>query len=312
MKSKSTETALIKVALGLLAVCLATGSVRAESEADRLVYEGTDAYKAHDYDLAISKFTESIKLDPKNNSAFNNRGLTYRDKKDYDAAIADFNSALGIKADWFVYYNRGTTYYEKRDSDPAIADFTKALKLNSKDTGERVNCLIGRAHAYFDKEKAEPAMNDLNAAIKLDQRRPDAYVLRGILHKIDHEYRKSLEDYEKAVGLDPTDPRSYEVEAFLLSVCPMPKYRDGKKAIGYATKACNLTQWKAADSLETLAAAYAEAGQFDDAIKWQAHAAEIDPKAVDEKRLALYQQTQPFRESNRKDETTINVFEYSR
>jgi tetratricopeptide (TPR) repeat protein len=70
-------------------------------------YEGTDAYKAHDYDLAISKFTESIKLDPKNNSAFNNRGLTYRDKNDYDAAIADFNSALGIKADWFVYYNRG-------------------------------------------------------------------------------------------------------------------------------------------------------------------------------------------------------------
>jgi tetratricopeptide (TPR) repeat protein len=167
--------------------------------------------------------------------------------------------------------------------------------------------LIGRARAYFDKEKAEPAMNALNAAIKLDQRQPDAYVLRGILHKINHDYTKSLEDYESAIGLNPTDPRSYEVEAYLLSACPMPKYRDGKKAIEYATKACRLTEWNAADSLQTLAAAYAEAGQFDDAIKWQTKAAEIDPKSIDEKRLALYQQKQPFRDSNRKDEAAFNV-----
>src|SRR5207249_3594570 len=162
---------------------------------------------------AVSKFTDAIKLDPKNYSAHNNRGLSYREKGDFDAAIADFNSALKIKPDWFVYYNRGIAYYEKKKSDSAVADFSKALKLNPKETNQRVDCLIGRARAYFDKEEAEPAMKDLNAVIKLDQRRSDAYVLRGILYKVRHEYQKSLDDYERAVGLDPTDPRSYDVEA---------------------------------------------------------------------------------------------------
>jgi tetratricopeptide (TPR) repeat protein len=299
MKSKFSETRLIRTGLVLIAVCLAIGSIHGESDADRLVYQGIDAYKAHDYDLAISKFTEAIKLDPKNCSARNNRGLSYREKGDFDAAIADFNSALKIKSDWSVYYNRGLTYYEKRKSDSAIADFSKALKLSSKEPNQRVNCLIGRARAYFDKEEAEPAMKDLNAAIKLDQRRSDAYVLRGVLYKVGHEYQKSLDDYETAIGLDPTDARAYDVEAYLLSVCPTPKYRDAKKAISYATKACELTEWKAAGPIETLAAAYAEAGQFDDAIKWQTKAAQIDPKAVDERRLALYQQRQPFRDINR-------------
>jgi tetratricopeptide (TPR) repeat protein len=156
-----------------------------------------------------------------------------------------------------------------------------------------------RARAYFDKEEAEPAMKDLNAALKLDQRRSDAYVLRGILYKVRHDYAKSLADYETAIGLNPTDPQPYDVEAYLLSVCPMPKYRDAQKAIGYAKKACELTQWKEAEPIGTLAAAYAEAGQFEEAINFQTKAAEIDPKAVDEKRLVLYQQKQPFRDLNR-------------
>ena len=74
----------------------------------------------------------------------------------------------------------------------------------------------------------------------------------------------------------------------------MPKYRDAKKAVAYATKACELTQWKDAQPLETLAAAYAEAGQFDDAAKFQAMAAAVNPNDVDEKRLAIYQQTRPY------------------
>ena len=297
----------MKKTSGLIAICLAFTWIYADQQADRLVFEGIDAYKAGNYDLAIDKFTESIKFDPQNYFAHNNRGITYRDKRDYDAAIADFSAALKIKSDWFVYYNRGTAYYEKSEYDSAIADFSKALKLNTNDTQGRVTCLISRARANFGKEKAEPAMNDLNSAIKIGVYQPDAYVLRGILHKVNHQYDRSLADYEKAISLDTSDPRSYGTEAYLLSVCPMPKYRDAKKAVEYATKACELTEWKDPESLETLAVAYAEAGQFDDAAKFQTMAAEVNPRGVDKKRLALFQQKRPFRESNRKDESTVNV-----
>ena len=291
----------------LIAICLATSSIRAESEADRLVYEGIDDFNARNLDAAIEKFGQAIAKDPKEVSAYNNRGLAYKDKKDFDKAIADFNEALRLKPDWFPYFNRGIAYYEKGDSNHAIADANKALELKPKEPSQRADCLLLRAHSYADKQDAPAALNDLNAAIKLDQRRADSYLLRGIIYKVGHQYEKSLGDYETAIGLDPTDYRFYDVEAYLLSVCPMPKYRNGKKAVEYATKACELTQWKEANSVETLAAAYAEAGQFDEAIKWQTQAAEIDPKAVDTKRLALYQQRQPFRESNRKDESTVNV-----
>ena len=46
-------------------------------------------------------------------------------------------------------------------------------------------------------------MSDLNAAIKLDVADAEAYRLRGIIHKVMHEYDKSLADYEKAIALDP-------------------------------------------------------------------------------------------------------------
>lgn len=298
---------MMKMGLALVAICLAIASIHAESEADRLVYEGIDELKAKHLEAAIEKFSQAIAKDPNEWSAYNNRGLAYKDKKEFGKAVADFGQVLRLKPDWSAYYNRGIAYYEKGDHDRAIADANKAIKLEPKESSQRADCFLLRAHGYFDKENAQAAMNDLNAAIKLDQRRADAYVLRGILYKVRHEYQKSLEDYDRAIGLEPTDPRSYDVEAYLLAVCPMPKYRNGKKAIEYATKACELTEWRAADSLQTLAAAYAESGQFDQAVKFQTKAAEIDPKAVDTKRLALYQQKQPFRDSNTKAETTINA-----
>jgi tetratricopeptide (TPR) repeat protein len=293
--------------LPLLAISLATGPIHADHKPDPALVEGDNAYKAGNYDLAVSKYSEAIKRNPKDPIAYNGRGLAYKERKEYAQAIGDFTEALRLKQDWFVFYNRGITYHEKGAEDPAIIDFTKALKLTPKDVRGRVDCLIGRAHCYFNKEKAVSAMADLSQAIELGVKEPDAYVLRGILHKIDHDYDRSLADYEKAISLDPNDARSYDAEAYLLSVCPMPKYRDAKKAIVRATKACEITEWKYADALETLAVAYAEAGQFDDAIKWQAKAGEIDPKAVDEKRLELYQQKQPFRDINRKELPFANL-----
>lgn len=284
-----------------------TSPISADRKQDSLLAEGDDAYKSGNYELALTKYSEAIGRNPKDATAYNGRGLTYRGRMQYEEAIADFTEALRLKQAWFVFYNRAMTYHENGDEDVAIADFTAALKLNPNIVQGRIDCLVGRAHCYFNKEKGASAMADLNQAIKLGVKEPDPYVLRGLLYKVDHDYARSLVDYEKAISLDPKDARSYCTEAYLLSVCPMPKYRDGKKAIAYATKACELTQWNYADALETLAGAYAEAGQFEDAIKWQKWANEIDPKAVDGKRLEFYQQKQPFRDINRSEVPFANI-----
>lgn len=282
-------------------------SLSAATDQAGLIDQGLEAYKAGNYDLAIDRYSQALKENPTNPIAYNVRALAYKAKKDYPHAIADFSAALRLKSDWYLYYNRASAYSDQGDEKAAIADLSKALKTVPKSSVGLIDCLLARAHSYFNENQPDLAMSDLNRAIKSGVKEPDAYVLRGILFKGRHDYVHSLADYEKAISLDPKDPRSYDVEAYLLSVCPMPKFRDGPKAIAYATKACELSNWKSAMRLETLAAAYAENRQFEEAIKWQQKAIALDPKEAEQTRLTLYQQKKPFRDLNRKESAISDI-----
>jgi len=92
--------------------------------------------------------------------------------------------------------------------------------------------------------------------------------------------------------------------ALLRATCPVAELRDGTKAVELATKACELTNWKDSDYVDALAAAYAEAGDFDSAVKWQKEAINLLPEHASaearrdyESRLKLYQSSKPYRES---------------
>lgn len=89
--------------------------------------------------------------------------------------------------------------------------------------------------------------------------------------------------------------------ARLLATCPDDKARDGKRAVEYATTACERTGWKDPMYLDTLAAAYAEAGQFEEAVRYQTRALEDptlkgDLRKAARQRLELYRQKKPFRD----------------
>src|SRR5260370_17168317 len=84
--------------------------------------------------------------------------------------------------------------------------------------------------------------------------------------------------------------------AWLRATCLDEKMRDGKIAVEFGTKACDLVKWKEARYIDTLAAAYAESGDFDSAVKWQQQAlhmledAPLPTMPELRARLALYQQ----------------------
>ena len=86
---------------------------------------------------------------------------------------------------------------------------------------------------------------------------------------------------------------------WLRATFPDAKYRDGKQAVEYATKACELADWKNAEWLGTLAAAYAEFGDFDKAVEWQKKALELAGLEEVEglrEQLSLYQAGKPYRQ----------------
>jgi len=88
--------------------------------------------------------------------------------------------------------------------------------------------------------------------------------------------------------------------AWLRATCLEPGIRDGKEAVKLAIKACELSEWKDWGIIDTLAAAYAEIGDFDQAIKYEKQVVEmIKPSTGRRKlqqRVALYERHKPYRE----------------
>jgi hypothetical protein len=100
----------------------------------------------------------------------------------------------------------------------------------------------------------------------------------------------------------PNNPQAQNNRAWFWATCPDATYRDGLKAVDAATKAALMTKWKDFEILDTLAAAFAETGDFDKAIEWQTKAIEL---CTDEKtqqtlktRLELYEKKTPYREGS--------------
>ena len=92
---------------------------------------------------------------------------------------------------------------------------------------------------------------------------------------------------------------AHERRAWILSTCPDANLRDGKLAVASATRAAELTDWKNVDVLSTLAAAYAEAGDFASAVHWEdevqkRYDAMGERARYDHERLALYKVGKPY------------------
>jgi tetratricopeptide (TPR) repeat protein len=120
---------------------------------------------------------------------------------------------------------------------------------------------------------------------------------------IDGKFAGAIGDYEAAVRVDPGYALSFNNLAWLRATCVVAEFRDGAKSVEQATKACELTNWKNAHYIGTLAAAYAEADDFDSAVKWQKKATDLLTEKQEylradfEERLRLYQSRKPYRES---------------
>src|SRR5262249_12908322 len=143
---------------------------------------------------------------------------------------------------------------------------------------------------------------DFDAAIELNPKYPVAYYNRGNIHLLRKNYPAAIRDYEKSVELDGKHALSYSALAWIWASCPREGLRNGKKAVEYGKKAVALTKMNDPLCLSDLAAAYAEVGNFEEAVRLQRRALEFPTyeKQHGEQgryRLKLYEDRKPYREN---------------
>ena len=104
---------------------------RTRREAPAFLQSGTEAFQRGDYDRAIADFTRSLQGDPRNPTAYNNRGAAYNNKKDWDRAIADFTEAVRLDPNYAApYRHRAFSYMQKGNFTQARTDVNRALQIN--------------------------------------------------------------------------------------------------------------------------------------------------------------------------------------
>ncbi len=248
-----------------------------------------------EFDKALSDFSQAIRLRPNEPDWWGNRAIFLRDRKDYDGAIRDFTKAIQLDPSASNYHGRGWTYSMKKEYDKAVADCNEALRLDPNSYlayNRRGIALTGRG----DYERA---LQDFAEALRLN---PGHYYVFGNRAKAwlyKNQPAKAIQEYEESLKANPTKADAYNAFAWFLATSFEPNVRDGKRAVELAKKAWELSNHQLTTSLGTLAAAYAEMGQFEEAIRWQEKALEnrVYARADGDEareRLKLYQDKKAY------------------
>lgn len=217
-----------------------------------------------DYNGALADYTAALGLEPKSGIAHYSRAQVYASLGRFNEAIPDLDAVIRDVPNAFnVYYDRGYAYAQLGNADMALADFDNAIRCATNTADGN----LVEAHAYYEKG----------------------------------DYAKSAAFFAKTRQKSPRDENVLNAVAWFKATCPDGSFRNGKEALTDATKACEFTKWQDGETVDTLAAAYAEMGDFNQAVKYEMQALSLRPLRPDslkgmQRRLRLFQAHKPFRE----------------
>jgi tetratricopeptide (TPR) repeat protein len=249
-----------------------------------------------DLSKAMADAEEAVRLAPNHFRGYQVRGRVYRHRKQFDRSMREFNTALRLAPNFAqLYNNRGNLFSDKGQEQRAIQDYSEAIRREPRAPDGYIN----RGGSYAKLGELDKGIADQSEAIRIDPRSTHAHLNRAMMLAKKREYRLAIADYEKANTLSPRDPATLNSLAWLKATCPVDSVRDGKQAVAAALEACRLTRFQEANKVDTLGAAYAEAGDFEHAIEFVTKALELKPEPKDRKEIAdhlvLYRARKPVR-----------------
>jgi len=266
--------------------------------------------------------------------AHNNLGIALFGKGQLDDAIAHYRTTLEMQPNfWDADYNLGSALLGKGQVDDAIFYCDKAVRMQPNDPDAQValaNALLqkrriddaivhyqkavairpdyflaryGLGHALLEKGKIEAAIEHSRAALLIKPNDADCHTVLAIALDEKGQSAEAIEHYEKALAISPQSVSALTNLAWILATSSNASLRNGALAIQFAHQADQLSGNNNALVLRTLAAAYAEAGQFGKAIESAQAASRLAQEQGDnsvaaelEQEMALYQLDLPYRE----------------
>jgi tetratricopeptide (TPR) repeat protein len=232
----------------------------------RVVDDAMELQKKGDLRGSLVKWKKALELEPGDARANNGMGSALYALGDIDSSITYYRNSIQINPRFFeAYFNLGLSQIRKGDLDGAIDAWSNVVRV---------------------RPSYAPGHENLGYA----------YYLKG-------RFADSLEQLHESLRSSPDQPSALNLAASLMATCPVSTVRNGKQALELAERADQLSQHRNAIIVDTLSSAFAELGQFEEAIKaeHQAIALATEQKNTElvkalEVHLARYSERAPLRE----------------
>ena len=288
-------------------------------------------------DEAIAHFETALQLNPEDAEAHNNLGSALDQEGKPSEAIGHFLRAADLKANYAApHTNLGSLFLQAGLVDESLAQLQKAVAIDPNDAdvqnnlgntllqmgntsaaiqhyetavrlrlyhskSEQANAHYNLANALAQSEDSDQAIAHYQTALELQPNYADAHnnLARTLMHRRD--FADAIAHYEKALSLQPRSLLFQNNVAWQLATCPDPAVRNGANALSLAEKANQLSGEQDPVILNTLAAAYAENGQFPRALEIADKALHLAETAgnsglieILRQEIALYRADKPY------------------
>lgn len=246
---------------------------------------------------AIEQYQYALRINPDHAEARNNLGAALAAQGKTDEAIEQYRHALRINPNYIdALNNLGAALVSQGKTDETIELYQRALQIDPDQAA--IRCNLGRALAM--KGKTVKAIEEYQRALQTIPDNAEAHCILGLLFALHKNFSAALEQYNEAIRLNPNQAGAKSNLAWLLATCPDASLRDGKRALELALFVNQLSQGGNVTALDTLAAAYAETGQFPEAVTTARRAIDVAAGSAAaesvRERLRLYEKELPYRE----------------
>jgi len=251
---------------------------------------------------ASEQFHLALDKDPTFAEAHSNLGFLLSKQGRTAEAIKEYGKAIELNPNCAEFYsNLGNLLATEGQSAKAIEQFQKALEAEPDNAKVRLNL----ANVLTSQGRWDEAIEQYRQALNQMPDSIHAHYQLGILLQSRGRFAEAVRQFQRILELDPHNVAAQNNLAWLLATCPDATLRDGTKAVELAQQAESISDGRTPEILDTLAAAYAEAGQFDRAVATAKRALDIfaaqDNRALTaavQARLRLYEAGFPFRDTS--------------